>query len=248
MTLDEAGIVALEDLTARAWPAARVAAIGGWRLNAASGFSGRINACWPLEDPGAPVDEAVARTEAWYAAQGLPTLFKINDGACRPEGLARRLEALGYRAHTETLMMMAPLAGQAGDPAVALLADVDAPFAAVFAAAAQGPGDARERLATLARVPAPRVFARLDAGGAAAAVGACAVDGQWAGVFAMRTDAAHRRRGLARRLLLALMGWASAEGASRAWLQVEARNAGAIALYAGAGFAEAYRYSYWSRP
>jgi ribosomal protein S18 acetylase RimI-like enzyme len=92
------------------------------------------------------------------------------------------------------------------------------------------------------------VFARLDVGGAPAAIGACAVEGDWAGVFAMRTDPAHRRLGLARRVLGTLLAEASAAGARRAWLQVEDGNPGAIALYRGAGFAEAYRYRYWARP
>ena len=31
------------------------------------------------------------------------------------------------------------------------------------------------------------------------------------------------------------------------WLQVEAENTGAIALYESAGFTEAYRYRYWAK-
>ena len=66
-------------------------------------------------------------------------------------------------------------------------------------------------------------------------------------MFAMRTDPRFRRQGLARRILASLMAFATGAGASRAWLQVEAENTGAIALYKAAGFAEAYRYRYWRR-
>jgi len=248
VTLSPDRIVDLEVLSARAWPAARQASIGGWRLNATSGFSGRINACWPLQDPGLPTADAVAAVEAWYAAQGLPALFKIVEGSGAPSSLTRRLADLGYRPRTETLMMLGPAAFAPSDPIVVLGEGVDPTFEKVFVATAADPGDARERLDTLARIPAPRVFARLDVAGSPAAIGAAAVEGDWVGVFAMRTDPNHRRMGLARRVLAALLGRAAEHGAWRAWLQVEADNRGAIALYAAAGFEEAYRYRYWFRP
>lgn len=246
MTLLSAEIIDLETISARAWPAARQTGLGGWRLNASAGFSGRINACWPLGDPGIALHDAVAQAERWYAGHALPALFKIVDGACAPPALPSRLAALGYQTHTETIMMIGSTAS-APDPAVSLSEVVDDEFAAVFAATAHGLGDARERLETLARVPRPRAFARLDTGGSPAAIGACAAEGDWAGVFAMRTDPRFRRRGLARRILASLMGFAAGAGATRAWLQVEAENAGAIALYEAAGFAEAYRYRYWEK-
>jgi GNAT superfamily N-acetyltransferase len=239
--------VALELIAARAWPAARATRFGGWRLHGSSGFSGRINACWPLEDPGRPVFEAISEAEAWYDDLGLPPLFKVVDGACQPPDLLEHLSGLGYRARTETVMMIGPSGGEGGG-AVALSEDVDEGFAGVFAATASDPGDARERLETLARIPRPRRVARLDFAGVPAAIGACAVGDDWAGLFAMRTDPAHRRRGFARQVLEALLAWAGEAGANRAWLQVEADNSPAIALYAAAGFTEAYRYRYWFKP
>jgi hypothetical protein len=43
------------------------------------------------------------------------------------------------------------------------------------------------------------------------------------------------------------MAFPASAGASRAWLQVEAHNDGAVAHYRGARFSEAYRYSYWRK-
>jgi ribosomal protein S18 acetylase RimI-like enzyme len=246
MTVTPGEILALEDISARAWPPARRARIGGWRLNAASGHSGRINACWPLAGPGLETRLAIGRTEAWYSGQGLPARFKIVDRAHAPADLTGALAGLGYRAHTETVMMVGPAGGD-GDGAAIIEAGLSEDFAAVFAAAGEDPGDTRERIETLGRVPAPRAFARIDVAGAPAAIGACGVEADWAGIFAMRTAAARRRQGLARRVLAALLAWAGQAGARRAWLQVEADNAAALALYAAAGFAEAYRYRYWSR-
>jgi len=236
----------LEPIAARGWPAARSGRLGGWLLFASDGHSGRINACWPIGEPGLPLDEAVAWAEAWYVRRGLPTLFKIVEAACDPAELPQFLTARGYRPHTETLLMTGGVNGV--ESGVVSVSDrLEAQFADVFAATGAGQGDSAERLAALARMPTPRGFARLDIDGATAAIGACAVDGEWAGVFAMRTDPRRRRSGLARGVLGGLLAFAQRSGARHAYLQVEATNIAALALYRQAGFEEAYRYRYWSR-
>ena len=52
------------------------------------------------------------------------------------------------------------------------------------------------------------------------------------------TSPAARRCGLARHLMAAGLRWARAQGASRMLLEVEASNAGALALYAAQGFSK----------
>jgi ribosomal protein S18 acetylase RimI-like enzyme len=234
----------LEPVAARGWPAAECDEIGGWRLHAASGFSGRINACWPLDDPGLPVDDAVQRTERWYSTRDLPTRFKIVEETAPV--LVSHLAARGYQASAPTLVMVGDVTGTV-EPGVRTAATLDADFLKVFAASqAAVAGDARERLEALERVSPPRFFA-VAGDGAPAAVGACAVEEQWVGIFAMRTHPDHRRRGLARRVLSTLLAHAEQSGARRAYLQVEAANLGVVELYRRAGFSEAYRYGYWVR-
>jgi ribosomal protein S18 acetylase RimI-like enzyme len=50
-----------------------------------------------------------------------------------------------------------------------------------------------------------------------------------------------RRRGLGQKLLDALLGRLAASGATRALLEVDVRNSGAIAFYRKLGFAESGR-------
>lgn len=236
----------LEPLADDAWPARERAALGGWRLNAASGQSMRINACWPLGAPDRDVDAAIAAAETWLQARNLPPRFKLTDGVFAPSDLDQRLAARGYAPTKETVVMLGPTRGEGSDIVVVSTTPDDA-FEAVFTATAGDPEDGRERLETLRRIPAPARFARLDVDGAPAAIGASAISGDVAGVFGMRTAPVHRRQGLARLVLRALLAEASTLGAARAWLQVEAGNAPAIALYAQEGFALAYRYRYWVR-
>ena len=236
----------LEPIADAAWPARERERLGGWRLNATDGFSLRINACWPLGEPGRDPEAAIDAVEAFYAQRDLPVRFKLTDGALAPADLAERLSRRGYAFHGETLLMTGGVAGLP-DPEVVLSGDPDPAFEALLVASAQGnAADARERLEALGRIPAPARFARLTLEGRTAALGACAVDGQAVGIFGMRTDPDFRRRGLARRVLDALLEQAAGLGARTAYLQVEAANALAIGLYAARGFSTAYRYRYWS--
>ena len=240
----------LEPLADDAWPARERARLGGWRLNASSGRSMRINACWPLAAPDREVEAALDAVEAFFAERGLPPRFKLTKGAVAPADLAERLARRGYRACKTTLVMLGQLQDMAGgedDSAIRVSDAPDATFEAVFTATAGDPEDGRERLEALGRIPAPARFARLDIDGAPAAIGASAIGAGHAGIFGMRTTPEHRRRGLARRVLRALLAEARGLGADRAWLQVEADNAPAIALYADEGFEVGYRYAYWVR-
>jgi ribosomal protein S18 acetylase RimI-like enzyme len=58
---------------------------------------------------------------------------------------------------------------------------------------------------------------------------------------------AFRRQGLAEVLLDFLIGRAVLNGAKAVFLQVEAANAPAIALYKKTGFATAFAYRYWRK-
>ena len=53
-----------------------------------------------------------------------------------------------------------------------------------------------------------------------------------------------RRRGLGRRLVARLLGWAHAQGCAEALLQVLESNIVARNLYRSLGFADAYPYHY----
>ena len=76
------------------------------------------------------------------------------------------------------------------------------------------------------------------------ACGQTATEGDMVGLYDVFTHPAVRGQGLARRLCAALLGQAGAAGARVAYLQVEADNAPARALYRRLGFVDAFRYHY----
>jgi ribosomal protein S18 acetylase RimI-like enzyme len=87
-------------------------------------------------------------------------------------------------------------------------------------------------------------FASIRSEGRCLAVARVAVDGRWAGLFAVEVDPAHRRRGLARAVTAGAARWAVERGARRCYLQVTADNSDAVGLWTRLGFAHHHDYVY----
>ena len=229
-----------------AWPARERETRFGWELQATDGQSGRVNSAWPLAWTGEiGLDEAIDQVEAWYAARRRPAWFRLREDNAAPAELAPALARRGYAPDTPTLVMTCALEPRERDGGVEIEPRPSESFFAPMREATPNAAEYAERSDVARRTPAPRAFASLDIDGRPAAVGASVITGQLALIFIMRTASWARRRGLGRRILGSLMGWACANGATSGYLQVEAANAAAIALYAGEGFVTAYRYAYW---
>lgn len=84
--------------------------------------------------------------------------------------------------------------------------------------------------------------------GAAVSFALVGIRGPEAWIGGMATVPAHRRRGLARRMLDAAIDSATAAGCGTVWLEVVDRNAAAVALYRARGFAEVRDLAVWSLP
>ncbi|MFB8027507.1 MULTISPECIES: GNAT family N-acetyltransferase [unclassified Streptomyces] len=235
--------------TARAWQPVESEPLGDWRLRAAGGFTRRANSVLPLGDPGLPLDEALGTVRRWYGERGLPACIQAATGAeGTQERLCADLEEHGWRREVTAEVRIASLAP---------IGDLDHDVSAVRTSREPGAGwlSRYQRFET----PGPHVLEVLGSGpsvwfasvpgdgpeGVPAAIGRCVVDGRWAGFMAVEVDPEQRRRGLATAVMTALARTALAEGASAAWLQVEADNEGARALYDGMGFATHHRYHHF---
>jgi ribosomal protein S18 acetylase RimI-like enzyme len=63
------------------WPAAESVPLGEWVLRASAGFSARADSVLAVGDPGAPIDDALAAVEEFYAARGLPAWAQVVVGS-----------------------------------------------------------------------------------------------------------------------------------------------------------------------
>ncbi|MFJ5828350.1 GNAT family N-acetyltransferase [Streptomyces sp. NPDC093089] len=251
--------------TARAWQPVESEPLGEWTLRASYrdaprgarpggaaagprvGFTRRANSALPLGDPGLPVTEALHRVRDWYAARGLPAYVQTATGAeGTQELLCAELDRHGWRREVSAEVRIAALAPigdlDADVSAVRLSRTVDDAWLGRY----QRSGEASPAVRTvLASGPSVWFASVAGTGGVPAAIGRCVVDGRWAGFMAVEVDPAHRRRGLATSVMTALARRALDEGASAAWLQVEADNDAALALYDGMGFAAHHHYHHY---
>lgn len=244
-----ASFAELAPVYARAWQPVESEPLGDWLLRASGGFTRRANSVLPLGGPGVPLDAALGRVSRWYADRGLPAYIQTATGAQgAQEELCAALEGHGWRREVTAevrVAALAPIGDLAGEVSrVRLSRAVDDAWLSRY-----------QRVGTAG----PHVTAVLDSGPSVwfatvpgeagdeppAAIGRCVVDGRWAGFMAVEVAPEHRRQGLATLVMTALARQAMDEGASAAWLQVEAENDGARALYDGMGFATHHLYHHF---
>lgn len=231
----------LERVAAAGWPAVEVEPLGDWLLRAAGGFTGRANSCLAVGDPGMPHEAAADAVRSWYTARGLAPAAATVLGSREDDGFA----ALGWAPSPTVLVQVADLADLAQDPSGTVL---DAPSEAWLARyTARGEvTDVGRRVLTGGDTVG---FAQADLTGLQpAAIGRGVVVGEWLGISAVEVAADARRSGLATQITAALAAWGAREGARRAYLQVQADNAPARALYEGLGFRTHHRYRYRRYP
>jgi ribosomal protein S18 acetylase RimI-like enzyme len=240
----------LARVAARAWRPVESERLGEWELRAADGFTRRANSVLPLGDPGLPLDEALTVVRRWYGDRGLPAYVQTATGAeGTQERLCVELERRSWRREVSAELWigaLAPLADQDETAGVLLSRVADEAWLGRY----QRKGVSEVALKVLGSGPSVW-FATVPGSSpvaAPAAIGRCVVDGRWAGFAAVEVDPAQRRRGLATAVMAALARRALDEGASAAWLQVETDNAGARALYAGAGFSAHHAYHHYRAP
>lgn len=242
---DEALIRAIEQASLWAWPPERTAGIGGWLLRQGPTATRRQNSVQTLAFNGElAIDAAIAKVETWYAANDRRACYQLTE-LSRPAGIDAMLEARGYAHAAPSKVMIRALDKAPPQPSAVTLEGRPTAFvmeALVDPRMAIAERAARARL--FGRIRRASTFAVVAENGTPVAGGLCVVDGSLAGIFAMRTAAPSRRRGHGRAVLMRLLGWACAMGADTAYLQVEAANLPANALYRNFGFKPLYDYHY----
>ena len=229
-----------------AWPAKQETPLGGWLARHSGGSIRRVNSLNQL--PGsAPLDDRlIDQAEAHYARFNQPAMVRlISFAAGSTDALFRR----GYRQEGDTTTLRARLDRfrHKPEPDVAIS---DRPTPAWLAA--------RDRIAAsdssifrsmLGRIEGPALFSAAEADGSLQSVCYGAIVNRLLVVESVATAETHRGKGLARKAVGALMGWAASQGIADAVLQVVTDNAPARALYRTLGFGtELFDYVYMRQP
>jgi ribosomal protein S18 acetylase RimI-like enzyme len=220
---------------------------GTWVIRLTPGHDGkRLNSVNPL-DPGDlnDLDNRIAKAAERFAAANRPLTFRLSPLA--GEKLEAHFDAKGWDTVRPSLVMAMQLEGDS--PVVDALdqiplRDIDRFTTAALEVHGLGPAQ-RPGLSDIIRAIEPDVglFA-LEAEDHPLASAICVQDRDLAGLFEVATNAKVRGRGYGRRVVLSALKWAKLRGAKLAWLQVEANNEVAIALYRSIGFEAVYGYHY----
>jgi ribosomal protein S18 acetylase RimI-like enzyme len=237
----------IEDACLKAWPALHETIVDGWLLRFAKGLTRRANSANPLRVARDESDALISTLETEYRKQKLPVYFRIPSiiGPTMPNGLARR----GYKPEGESLVLYAGAQ------------DTLVPTDAVRAEAAITDRPNEEWLSAIAllqehsaqtnavyrqiidSIKVPAAFAALRQEGRIVSLAFGAIHDNLLCIESVVTDQACRGRGLARRMLGALIAYAQPKMAGIC-LQVQADNAAGLRLYSGFGLRELYRYHY----
>lgn len=222
----------------------------GWLLRLSPGSAKRARSVNAHFGSTLPLERKIAYCERVYAARELPMLFRITPFQ-RPRELESALAAHGYVAFDTTLVQVVPLDRppqlDAGD------VELSSPRLAEFVesvgtlrGASRAQRDAHLERLLHTPLTTHAVLARVA--GEAVAAGQVALDDGLAGIYDVVTAPHARGNGVATRVVARLLAWAWEHGAGRAYLQVNADNAPALAVYRKFGFDTAYVYHYRGRP
>ena len=241
---------ALEQHSARCWPATFVDSYGGWEIRRTPDVSsGRVNSVNAIAPESGQFDQVLVKARTLFDEQEEWPLIRIHPLA--GEEPVRRLEALGLHGQGDTVVKTLTLSDIVVSPSLScVVTDIMTPdWMIAYGDAHDTAEEERQAIArTLSRVTVRQAFAVLYEGGRPVASGRGAVADGWVGLFQISTVPDARRRGFGQAIVGSLLAWGRQAGADRAYLQVELKNDVARRLYRSFGFETAYVYSYWWLP
>jgi GNAT superfamily N-acetyltransferase len=241
--VSEREIAELELLASHCWPAREIVKYKGWIIHWNDGVTWRANSVLPNKwESSVSVEQVVDYVIALYREKNTPPAFKISP-ASQPKGLDKLLEEKGFElrmvtAAIEEISCLGPRVPvdlfKVTDDSLDILMH-DSP---------------REKIAIEVRreiihqIAGDKNIARVLMHGHIAGVGLGVVEGEWLGLFSIRTLPEFQRRGIAWSVSCALAMWGEDHGAKQVFLQVEAENEPALGLYETMGFKTMYTYWY----
>jgi ribosomal protein S18 acetylase RimI-like enzyme len=259
-TVRNSEIRAIEYAAAHGWPGVESTWIDGWLVRAGHGYTRRANCAVPIDVDARADGPTLTAIAAWYRERSLPPQLAWPDrllpAAHLPGPLEQPVQVLTARIDTIT-----DSTHRTDDPEVAVEPTAGAgwldvrlaPEPAARPAAGAPDGTGPDRAVAAAVINAVRdgqlMFAGIGDRGRLVAIGRGAVTATAAGqpvlgVTALHTLPDHRGRGLAGRVLSALLRRGKELGADTVYLQVDAGNRAAGAWYRRLGFGLHHQYGY----
>lgn len=247
-------VEAVEEAGLRASQPPEQLEVDGWLLRRLPGKARRARCVNALHAGERSLEDKLAECLRLFRDVSLPCYVRITPFSAPPD-LDAALAARGWELEDPTRVLVHPRLADLPHlerPAGLSVQETDAEGYAAAVGALRG-SRAREIAAHALRMrtcPVPYLGQvwRDEASGAVVACAQVARDGPLVGLYDVFTAPGWRGRGLARALCARVLHQAREAGAGIGYLQVDAANAPALAVYRRLGFAEAYGYHYRLAP
>jgi ribosomal protein S18 acetylase RimI-like enzyme len=240
-------VESLERATLDAVAPPEVVEVEGWLLPMDRSTIGRAISAVPARHRNlSPLD--IDAIEGLYQSRELRPQFRLADVA-ECSNIQSALKAKGYQPVQPTLVQVATGGTSVGSkplPDVTVRQEPSEKWKSVYLASGFDPIDGQNRVNALSRSKFVR-YAHIVENGITVAGGTASYSQGWAGLHGMRTLPEARGRGLATKVIQALLRDIAFEGKQQIYLQVEEPNVAAVSLYQRLGFSTAWRYHYWKK-
>lgn len=235
------------------WPAKNYYFLNGWLLRFNEGVTGRANSVHTSNYFGSDLDQDLSIVEDAYRSVGLPSKFMVYDFS-EPDRLGDRLVERGYIKAVDRItdVMGIPLTNlelEAGSPQKSyVIKKYKIQPNAWERIIANTPKNRKVISHIFNRVKIPKRFLVAEDGRKEVGTLFVATDpSKTLYIAELYVSKDHRRKGVARRLMIEGLRWGQKQGAEIAWLQVLKTNKKAKRLYESMGFQEWYSYAYFSK-
>lgn len=243
----ERTISEIEYLASHCWPAKEIERYQGWIIQWHDGVTWRANSVLPLGETSDKIlEDSIDYVINFYDERNTPPAFKITKES-KPIALDEVLDEMDFQKRMVTHVQTMPIEDLAClDPRVEvdILKVTDESIDTLFHRSKRDEFALQIRREIIHRIEGEKKIARVKIDGQIAGVGLGVVEEDMLGLFSIRTMPEYLRRGVGWSLNCALSIWGEESGANAAFLQVEAENKPALALYSAMGFETLYTYWY----
>lgn len=248
--MNEALLARVEHAGLNASASPRQCWVDGWLVRFSPGKAKRARCINALAVGQRKVDDKLRECAALYQEAGLPMILRSTPFS-QPAGLDVLLAQRGWQRFDDTLVMVLGGLDRVTDapmPRGIVAASAAAAEYAREVGALRGstPNEVVAQAERVTASPAPYQGVLWRREGEVVACGQMAREGDLVGLYDVFTAPAERGLGLARALCTQLLVQARTQGARLGYLQVDAINEPALAVYRRLGFEVGYSYHYRS--
>lgn len=241
--------VLYEEYSLNSWPALRTIYHHGWQLRFSEGFTKRSNSIQTIYhqlEPAQSLLPLVEYCERQYALAGQEVIFKITPFS--PPVLDDFLIERGYELVDRSQLLLLEQLDDLKPPPIGEIRIHQGWSDEWLESYAQLTNCSTNELEMTKKLLSGAVlnhgFFTLYQDSLPAACGIAVIEEDAVGIYNFYTAEAHRNKGLGKQLLLHILSWAKANGATQSYLQVVANNQPALACYSQLGYKHLFNYWY----